>query len=501
VSLRKVTAKTAAFSLVIVAVLTTIIAVFSNAFSEFTYYGKVPDRIWQLRPVDWRAQPACQDPHNWVVYNSPSLYALLALVSAWDDVEVKVINITAKQLIAQATLKSMQPLYLLLRNGTFFKVVASRPITVQLLNYNQTPQFPLALLPPTLHTFYYSVDGTYVGKEFVFVATQGSLTATDYTILAVEPAEITVERDDGQSFSLKLDANGYKYITLSPFRVYRVRSSGNIMVMSGAIPGIGAYETTCFAIPSVQGGFTGTYFLTRAFKAIEWGWDKIRDYGFRVLATGETKIELYDLETQNKVGEYVVPAEGGVTLRPNAYSIALVSEKPVTFMFMHNGSIEIENAGMGGGYYCGYPRSTMFLLLKPGEDTMMQIPSNASVEVYFFAKEDTEVVIDDTLRIRVGADAPYLFAMPGIHKVRSDKEALVQINMWPRYPPAEQGLWFSGYIIPPLESANLKPNVSITLPGVKAPTAYYYAAFGAGAVIGVAIALLVMRRRKKEKIS
>jgi hypothetical protein len=500
VSLRKVTAKTAAFSLVIVAVLTTIIAVFSNAFSEFTYYGKVPDRIWQLRPVDWRAQPACQDPHNWVVYNSPSLYALLALVSAWDDVEVKVINITAKQLIAQATLKSMQPLYLLLRNGTFFKVVASRPITVQLLNYNQTPQFPLALLPPTLHTFYYSVDGTYVGKEFVFVATQGSLTATDYTILAVEPAEITVERDDGQSFSLKLDANGYKYITLSPFRVYRVRSSGNIMVMSGAIPGIGTYETTCFAIPSVQGGFTGTYFLTRAFKAIEWGWDKIRDYGFRVLATGETKIELYDLETQNKVGEYVVPAEGGVTLRPNAYSIALVSEKPVTFMFMHNGSIEIENAGMGGGYYCGYPRSTMFLLLKPGEDTMMQIPSNASVEVYFFAKEDTEVVIDDTLRIRVGADAPYLFAMPGIHKVRSDKEALVQINMWPRYPPAEQGLWFSGYIIPPLESANLKPNVSITLPGVKAPTAYYYAA-GAGAVIGVAIALLVMRRRKKEKIS
>lgn len=499
-SLRKVTAKTAAFSLVIVAVLTTIIAVFSNAFSEFTYYGKVPDRIWQLRPVDWRAQPACQDPHNWVVYNSPSLYALLALVSAWDDVEVKVINITAKQLIAQATLKSMQPLYLLLRNGTFFKVVASRPITVQLLNYNQTPQFPLALLPPTLHTFYYSVDGTYVGKEFVFVATQGSLTATDYTILAVEPAEITVERDDGQSFSLKLDANGYKYITLSPFRVYRVRSSGNIMVMSGAIPGIGTYETTCFAIPSVQGGFTGTYFLTRAFKAIEWGWDKIRDYGFRVLATGETKIELYDLETQNKVGEYVVPAEGGVTLRPNAYSIALVSEKPVTFMFMHNGSIEIENAGMGGGYYCGYPRSTMFLLLKPGEDTMMQIPSNASVEVYFFAKEDTEVVIDDTLRIRVGADAPYLFAMPGIHKVRSDKEALVQINMWPRYPPAEQGLWFSGYIIPPLESANLKPNVSITLPGVKAPTAYYYAA-GAGAVIGVAIALLVMRRRKKEKIS
>jgi len=491
--------KIVAFSIAIAAVCATLIAGPSSASSEFTYYGKVPDNIWLLRPADWQAQPACQNPYSWVVYNSPSLYALLAVVSAWDNVDVKVFNLTAKQLIAQTTLKSMQPLYLLLRNGTFFKVVASKPVTVQLVNYNQTPKFPLTLLPPTIHTFYYSVDGTYVGKEFVFVAAQGSLTATDYTILAVEPAEVIVERDDGQTFTLKLDANGYKYVTLTPFRVYRVRSSGNIVVMSGAIPGIGTYETTCFAVPSVQGGFTGTYFLTRAFKAIEWGWDKVRDCGFRVLAVSETKITLYDLETQNKIGDYVVPAEGGITLRPNAYAIALVSEHPVTFNFMHNGSIEIENAGMHGGFYCGYPRSTMFLLLKPSEDTMMQIPSNASVEVYFFAKEDTEVMIDDTLRIRVEADAPYLFAIPGVHKVRSDKEVLVQINMWPRYPP-EQGLWFSGYVIPPLESASLKPNVSVTLPGTKAPTAYYYAV-GAGAVIVVAIALMVMRRKKKENIS
>jgi len=491
--------KIVAFSIAIAAVCAILIAGLSSASSEFTYYGKVPDNIWLLRPADWQAQPACQDPYRWVVYNSPSLYALLAVVSAWDNVDVKVFNLTAKQLIAQTTLKSMQPLYLLLRNGTFFKVVASKPVTVQLVNYNQTPKFPLALLPPTIHTFYYSIDGTYVGKEFVFVAAQGSLTATDYTILAVEPAEVTVERDDGQTFTLKLDANGYKYVTLTPFRVYRIRSSGNIVVMSGAIPGIGAYETTCFAVPSVHGGFTGTYFLTRAFKAIEWGWDKVRDYGFRVLAVSETKITLYDLENQNKIGEYVVPAESGITLRPNAYAIALVSEYPVTFSFMHNGSIEIENAGMHGGFYCGYPRSTMFFLLKPGEDTMIQIPSNASVEVYFFAKEDTEVMIDDTLIIRVEADAPYLFAIPGVHKVRSDKEVLVQINMWPRYPP-EQGLWFSGYVIPPLESASLKPNVSVTLPGTKAPTAYYYAA-GAGAVIIVAIALMMMRRRKKDKIS
>jgi len=465
-----------------------------GAPSEYTYYGKVPDKIWLLRPADWQAQPACQNPYNWVVYNPPSLYALLAIVSAWDGVDVRVYNLTAKQLIAQATLKSLQPLYLLLRNGTFFKVVASKPVTVELVNYQGIPQ--PGSLGPTLHTFYYSVEGTYVGKEFVFVATQGSLTGTDYAILAVEPAEVTVERDDGQAFTLKLDANGYKYIPLTPFRVYRIRSTGNIMVMSGAIPGIGTYETTCFAIPSVQGGFTGTYFLTRAFKAIEWGWDKVRDYGFRVLAVSETKIELYDLETGNKMGEYAVPAEGGITLRPNAYAVALVSEKPVTFMFMHNGSIEIENAGMHGGYYCGYPRSTMFLLLKPGEDTMVQIPSNASVEAYFFAKEDAEVIIDDVFRARLAADTPYLFTMPGVHKVRSDKEVLVQINMWPRYPP-EQGLWFTGYAIPPLESANLKPNVTVTLPGAKAPPMYYYAA-GAAAVIAVVAAFLIVRRKKKE---
>jgi hypothetical protein len=202
------------------------------------------------------------------------------------------------------------------------------------------------------------------------------------------------------------------------------------------------------------------------------------------------------------MGEYVVPAEGGITLKIalkfEPFAIALVSEKPVTFMFMHNGSIEVQdarNGGIHGGYYCGYPRSTMFLLLKPGEDTMVQVPSNASVEAYFFAKEDAEVVIDDVFRVRLAADTPYLFSMPGVHKVRSDKGVLVQINMWPRYPP-EQGLWFTGYAIPPLESANLKPNVRVTLPGAKAPPTYYYAA-GAAAAIAAVTAILIIRRRKE----
>lgn len=464
----------------------------------YTYYGKVPAKIWQYRPADWQTQPACQNPYDWVVYNSPVTLSLLAIVSGEDGVQVDVYNLTHNQLIAKATLKSLEPLYLLLNNNTAFKVVASKPVTVQLVNYNQTPKFPLPLLPPTVHSFYYSVEGMYVGKEFVFVALQGSLTATDYTILAVEPAEVTIERDDGQSTSLKLKANEYKYTTLAPFRAYRIKSTGNIMVMSGAIPGIGAYETTSFAIPSVEGGFQGKFYLTRAFKAIEWGWDKVRDYGFRVLSTEDAKVTLYDLETDTKIGDFNVPDGSGVMLRPNAYAIALVSEKPVSLWFMHNGSIEIENAGMGGGWYCGYPRSTMFYTLKPNEDLLVQFPSNASLEVYFYSKEDATVLIDDTMTIKVRADTPYLFTLPGIHKLRSDKELLVQVNSWPRYPEY-QGLWFTGAVIPPLETASLKPQVEITVPGTGGGIPFTQVIIAVAAIAIAAGAVIALRKRSKAK--
>jgi hypothetical protein len=380
----------------------------------------------------------------------------------------------------------MQPLYLPLRNGTFFKVVASKPVTVQL-------GWPS-------HGFYYSVNGTYVGKEFVFVATTDSC-----TVFAIEQSQVIVENSRGGRASFKLDANGYKIVDLTPSEVYRVRSTGHVMVMIGFVPGPpGGWETVSFMIPSAQGGFVGTYFLTNVIGSPAWGkWDKIRDYGFRVLAVAETRVALYDLETGAKMGEYVVPAGAGIVLKPQAQAVALVSEKPVTFAFLHNGSIEVEEAQLDasiGGRYCGYPCSTMFFLLRPNEDTMIQVPSNASVEVYFFAKEEAEVVVDDAVRLRVGADAPlplHLFVAPGVHKVKSSREVLVQINSWPRYPPT-QGLLLVGYVIPPLESANIKPSVTITLPGPKVPLSHYAAA--AGAVVA-AVAALVLVWRKRATVS
>ncbi|MEM4570501.1 MAG: hypothetical protein QXE66_04250 [Desulfurococcaceae archaeon] len=461
--------------------------------SKYTYYGKVPDRIIIYRPVDWRSQPACQNPYEWEVYSGPNTLALLAIVSGKDDVNVEIYNLTFNQLIVKATLKRLEPLYLLLKNGTFFKVVADSPVTVQLINYNETP-VPGAL-GPTIHGFYYSTEGLYVGKEFVFIAVQGSLTGNDYAVLAVERSEVTIERDDGFTVTFKLNANEYKFLPLTPFRVYRIRSTGNIMVMSGTIPGIGTYETTSFAIPSVEGGFQGTFFIVRAFRAIEWGWDTTRDYGFRVLALENTRISVYDLETGNKIGDYLVPGGAGIQLRPNAHAVALVSERPVSFWFLHNGSIEIENAGMHGGRYCGYPRSTMFFTLRPNEDTIVQFPSNASLEVYFYAKEDTEVLVDDTIVIRLKADTPYLFTVPGIHKVRASKEVLVQVNSWPRHPPY-QGLMFTGAVIPPLETASVKPEVEIEVPGTKAAFSPILIA-GISAAAVVAAILLMLRRRKK----
>ncbi|MEM2617477.1 MAG: hypothetical protein QXL64_08110, partial [Thermofilaceae archaeon] len=117
--------------------------------SRYTYYGKVPARVIIYRPIDWRSQPACQNPYEWEVYSGPNTLALLAIVSGKDNVNVEIYNLTFNQLIVKATLKRLEPLYLLLKNGTFFKVVADSPVTVQLINYNETP-VPGAL-GPTIH--------------------------------------------------------------------------------------------------------------------------------------------------------------------------------------------------------------------------------------------------------------------------------------------------------------------------------------------------------------
>jgi len=269
------------------------------------------------------------------------------------------------------------------------------------------------------------------------------------------------------------------------------------MVQSGTIPGKGSGDTTCFAVPSAEGGFVGTTFYVRSLKSQEWGWDPERDYGFQICALDDAHVKVYDLQTQQLLNELTVEGGSGVAIMPPAPAIAVQSDRPITLSLIHNGSIEQTHprAGHPGGIYGGYGRGVTFIGIRPNEDTPIYLPVDANIEAYFFASEDTEVTIDGVLRV-IQADSYYVFPQPGTHIIRSDSDIVVQVNSWP-LEPDNQGNRFSGALVPCAQTVSIVPDVTLTPLGGGFPI--MYVVIGAAvAAIAVVAGFLIMRSRSKK---
>ncbi|MEM3466829.1 MAG: hypothetical protein QW566_10205, partial [Candidatus Jordarchaeales archaeon] len=103
-------------------------------------------------------------------------------------------------------------------------------------------------------TYYPSVKGSYVGKEFIFPATLGEFTFTPYRIFSLEDSEIKIYRSDGSLFK-EFNAPANTVVKFSPANgtVYHVSSTGYRMVSAFS------FAESC-VIPSVEGGSVGRIF-------------------------------------------------------------------------------------------------------------------------------------------------------------------------------------------------------------------------------------------------
>jgi len=485
---------------------------------NYTYYGVVPDKIYRYILNDWNAGGGnawTNLSSGWSMGTSDSNYlsgslalnglqiatkSLLAIVAAEDGTDVNVYDLTNGNLLDEGHIDSMEKHLVLLANGTQFKVVSNKIVSILLLNYQQIPS-TTAIDGPIPRTFYTDVNGLYVGKKFVLMASEqpgvvsgaaSSQVGAFYVILALEKAAVTVTGDDSAVLTtFSLDPNSYKFIALNSFRVYKIESStGNIMVQSGTITGKGSATSPCWAVPSAEGGFVGTAFYTRSLKSQEWSWDPGRDNGFRITASEDTNVKVYDLETQQLIKELIVSGGSGTAIQPEAFEIAVLSDKPITLMELHNGSI-VQSPTGGGGTYASYATGVMFIGIQPNQDTMIHLPTEANIGAYFFASEATQLTIDgntQTLQANVG----FLYTVPGTHKIQSNHNVIVQINFWPLVPE-NQGLWFDGAAIPCIETVNDNPTVTLTPIG---GFPMMYVIVGAAvAAVAVIVGLLVMRRR------
>ncbi len=311
----------------------------------------------------------------------------------------------------------------------------------------------------------------------------------------MEKSTITVTDEDGGQDSYSLEVNSYQDMALTPFKVYEIESTGNIMVQSmflrHDISDPASSIVPCYPVPSAQGGFVGTFFIARCIT----GWDASKDYGYRIATSEDAHVLVYDLETQQVKNDLTVTGGSGISIKPSANAIIVQSDKPITLTLIHNASIEqrrTEQVGGLNGEFQGYGHGVMFMGIQPNQDTMIHLPVDANVEAYFFASEETQLTIDDNTQT-IQANTGFLYTVLGTHTVRSDHNVVLQINFWP-LEPENQGLWYTGAVIPCIETVNNNPTVTITSIGGGFPIMYVIVGAGAAAV-AVIVVFLVMKKR------
>jgi len=418
--------------------------------TEYVYYGVIPERMYQYVPVEetdlskgWTLMPYSVADHGY-----------LSILALQDGTTVQVYTLPDKKLMFETTLNAEEKTYVSLPNGTMFKIVSNKLVSVLIFSPPAKGGIPGVNVTesPGVLGFYTAVDGAYVGKEFLIEASQG-LTGFGYIIFAVEDAEVTLTDENGETRSFSLKANSFKELMLKPLTTYRITSTGNIMVQAGT-PTL--WGSRSFFIPSAEGGFIGRRFYTRTSQTF----DVKEENWFIISSLENAKVTIWDLNTKKVISEFNVKPGEPVMSKPTAPEavagvsvIVFDSDNPILVQYLHSGSIKrsygLANWGVGFTY----------LGIRPNEDTPFMLPTNSTIYAYLFASEEGHVVVDD-VPITVKPDEPYIISIPGPHSIKSDKNLVLLLLHYPLIPP-NQGINGFGVPVPCVQTVSVTPSITL----------------------------------------
>ncbi|RLE64386.1 MAG: hypothetical protein DRN53_00950 [Thermoprotei archaeon] len=454
---------------------------------EYVYYGYIPWNIYWFKP---------KYPHprefEGVLIDEETVRssAPLVIIGNHEDTHVKVFKLPL-QLLEEFTLGKMEYRIVRLPNATFFKVVTSKPTTVLLMGGAPVDNWPEE--PPekwinrvTIPMFLISTEGSYVGKEFIFLATchitPPGWDGGTFRVFALEDSEVKLYDEKGEVVaSFRLKANEVKWLPLKGFRIYRLVSTGNIMACI-CTPRIG-YP---MFYPSPTGGFVGKVFYGPFADKFE----PETAYRYIITSTEDTKVRLIDLdhrikleEIEVKGGEKVVPAKVGMNM-------IIESDKPIVVLM--------------GDWFIGTGIS--FMGLRAGESACIYIPEG---EAYLFAYRDTTVMIDGVPR-KVRADEWIPLPTKGVYRISVDNTVLIQIIFY-RHPPIKwlKTYWTVGWveklewplglkafasIIPSVQGIEITPKVTLKPLLVGGFPVWIYVAIIVVIIVLALIAWRILRR-------
>ena len=144
-----------------------------SSAGEYVYYRAVPSRIYyaKLRGALTGQEEYDLSKEFTIDPSSIANYGLLCIAAAENDTIVGVYEMPSNSLISECRLNEMRKHFAKIPNGTLFKVVSNKILSVLLVGGNVAgrklePDLPEASVA---QAFYTRSKGSFVGREFIFI--------------------------------------------------------------------------------------------------------------------------------------------------------------------------------------------------------------------------------------------------------------------------------------------------------------------------------------------
>jgi len=439
----------------------------------YTYYGYVPDRIWSIIATHYSGSQADRfDVSNGSIRD----HGYVNILGNHDATSVTVYSLADRREVASLRLNRLEEATVTLPNATFFKVVADKPVTVTLMGGGS-----VEARDGLFSAYYTSVDGGYVGKEFIFKPLLGTLSGLATTVYALQPSEVTIYDANGsQVTAFRLDANEYRDLSFTPYANYRLVSSGYVILETFTM------GSPCF-YPSVQGSFVGTVIYGSSGAAEEWGGSQNFPFFYRIAvitATEDTKATVLDDEYKKVNAELNVVGGRNNSVEMKLTHVVVQSEKPIALMYKSDSYVEPGIAFTG---------------LKAGQSAGFYLPPGGG---YLFTAEQTRIELDGT-SFTLPADSVQPLER-GFHTLSADRNVVIEaINLSDELPATlvlppgkTTGIGNFAAVMPSVQSLSLTyPDLSLK-PVIAEGLPLTYVAAAAAAVAVVIVLAVLMRRRR-----
>jgi len=369
----------------------------------------------------------------------------LDVIGLYDGTKMSVYDITGEpaKLVKEGTINRMGLLTVETEKESYYKVISDKPVAVSVGAGSMVLE-----RGPCGSMFYPAMDGSFVGKDFIFMAQSGGNATYPYitlTIYAVEDSSVIIKDSKGEEItSVFLTANSFYQVEglVRRRQIVQVQSTGKIMIASW-------WGGRFTSLPSVTGEFIGRKFFGYInYYKIVWttppgGRATWANYGgqgmFIVYAYEGATVKVYDLlsgqllynKTLN-VGDYWYvygpmppPPVAAGEPPPTPYDPNLA---PKHLLFESTGNIAVWS-GDGGDSpakiarpaHAGETADITFAAGREGKDFWFYAPTKAVI----FAPTDVNVSVNGTAK-SIKKDR-YLVLTSGYYHVTSNTPILIEV--------------------------------------------------------------------------